>query len=155
MQTAGLLAMFLGFGLALTQISVQTYINRRVPHSYQGRTFALQSMLKNNLAIFPLLTLGLLATAFTVEAVLVAAPFFLLALAVGLVRLSYAVGGEEQPGRFGVVRTYWEESNLPIVPPVDDQTPTAPSRAPSGDAATHFAETAAAEDGGDTEHERT
>ena len=77
LQTAGFLAIFLGFGLALTQISVQTYINRRVPVPFQGRTFALQSMLKNNLTILPLLTLGLLATAFGVKAILIATPFFL------------------------------------------------------------------------------
>lgn len=122
MQTAGLLAIFLGFGLALTQIAVQTYINRRVPHSYQGRTFALQSMLKNNLTIFPLLTLGLLATAFGVEAILIAAPFFLLALAIGLVRLSYAFGGEAPPASLEVLRTYWEESEAPVSTPDDVET---------------------------------
>jgi MFS family permease len=156
MQTAGLLAMFLGFGLALTQISVQTYINRRVPHNYQGRTFALQSMLKNNLAIFPLLTLGLLATAFSVQAVLVAAPFFLLALAVGLVRLSYRLGGEPAPSRTEVLRSYWEESEAPISMPDAPDDPASPADLGIADPA-GLAEPSlpSAEEGGDSEHQGT
>jgi Na+/melibiose symporter-like transporter len=151
LQTAGFLAIFLGFGLALTQISVQTYINRRVPVPFQGRTFALQSMLKNNLTIIPLLTLGLLATAFGVEAVLIASPFFLLALAGGLVRLSYAFGGEPAPGGLDVLRTYWEESEEAIVMPDDLHdlaSPNALSDPPV------VADVPAAEDPHDPEHDR-
>jgi MFS family permease len=156
LQTAGFLAMFLGFGLALTQISVQTYINRRVPVPFQGRTFALQSMLKNNLTIIPLLTLGLLATAFGVEAILIATPFFLLALAVGLVRLSYAFGGEPAPGRLDVLRTHWEESEGQIQMPEDlGGPPSPPAAAPSaggGDGVTVAPDVAAAEGAEDPEH---
>jgi hypothetical protein len=123
-RTAGMLAVPLGFGLALTQISVQTYINRRVPLSYQGRTFALQSVLKNGATIVPLLTLGAAATAFSVEAVLLAAPFLLLALAGGLVWLSAAFGGQATPRRLDVLATYWEESDVPVTAPEQtiDQT---------------------------------
>jgi Na+/melibiose symporter-like transporter len=163
MQTAGFLAIFLGFGLALTQISVQTYINRRVPVAYQGRTFALQSMLKNNLTIIPLLTLGALATAFSVEAVLIAAPFFLLAIALWLVRLSYVFGGEPIPARMDVVRTYWEESDaLVVVPPellgdvaAAPRAGVPPDRRASADTFDGSVplDAPGAEDGGDDEHQ--
>jgi hypothetical protein len=107
----------LGFGLALTQISVQTYINRRVPLSYQGRTFALQSVLKNGATIGPLLTLGAAATLFSVETVLIAAPFLLLAIGSGLVLLSAAFGGNAPRRRLDVLASYWEESDVPVTTP--------------------------------------
>jgi hypothetical protein len=119
LRTAGLLSVALGFGLALTQISVQTYINRRVPLAYQGRTFALQSMLKNGTTIVPLLTLGAIATAIGVRPVLIASPFLLFAGAVVLVQLSYRFRGEIAPRRLDVLSTYWEESDVPISNPDD------------------------------------
>ncbi len=61
MRTAGLLAVPLSFGVSLTATSVQTYVNRRVPIAYQGRTFAIQSALRSGAAIPPLLTMGLAA----------------------------------------------------------------------------------------------
>jgi hypothetical protein len=124
LRTAGLLSVFLGFGLALTQISVQTYINRRVPLRFQARTFALQSMLKNGTTIVPLLTLGALATAFSVETVLVAAPIVLLAGAIGLLRVSYLWGEEQAPSRLDVLSSYWEESDEPISD-LDGRSPAA------------------------------
>ncbi len=91
LRTAGALAMPLGFGLSITTTSVHTYINRRVPLSYQGRAFALQSTLKNGAAIVPLLTLGAAASVFGVEQVLLASPLLLLLIAVGLVQLELRV----------------------------------------------------------------
>jgi MFS family permease len=126
MKTAGFLAIWLGFGLALTQISVQAYINRRVPLTYQGRTFALQSMLKNGFAIGPLLTLGAIATVVGVQAVLVVAPFALLFGASALMRMSYRFRGEDAPGRFDVLATYWEESDETVSDP-DDHIAPAPA----------------------------
>ncbi len=115
LATAGFLAAFLGFGLALTQISVQTYINRRVPLTFQGRAFALQSVLKNGTTIFPLLTLGAIATVVGVKPVLIASPFLLLAAAIMLVRVSYSFRGETAPRRqLDVLSSYWQESSLPV-----------------------------------------
>ena len=114
LAAAGFLAILLGFGLALTQIAVQTYINRRVPLRYQGRTFALQSMLKNGATIVPLLTLGAAATVVGVRPVLILSPFALLASAVWLVNLSYTFGGRPAPGRLDVLSSYWEESGEPV-----------------------------------------
>ncbi len=109
LRTAGLLALPLGFGLSLTMLSVQTYINRRVPLSYQGRAFALQSMLKNASAIGPLLALGAAASIFGVRPVLIASPVVLLALAVALVRLSFRLSHRAQPSNLEVLATFWEE----------------------------------------------
>ena len=109
LRAAAVLAFPLGFGLALTTTSVQTYINRRVPLSNQGRTFALQSALKNGTSIIPLVTLGAAAGEFGVEAVLLASPLLLLALAYGLIRLSQHFGGHAPRGSLGVMATFWEE----------------------------------------------
>ena len=106
---AALLALPLGFGLALTSTSVHTYINRRVPISHQGRTFALQSSLKNGTAIIPLLSLSAAAGVFGVEAVLLASPLLLFALAYALIQLSRHFGGHAPRGSLGVMTTYWEE----------------------------------------------
>jgi len=109
LRTAALLALPLGFGIALTSTSVQTYINRRVPHGFQGRAFALQSSLKNGAAIVPLLTLGAAASAFGVESVLIAAPFVLLAVAYGLIQLSRYFGGQAPSFGIDVLASFWEE----------------------------------------------
>lgn len=109
LRTAALLALPLGFGVTLTTTSVQTYLNRRVPHAYQGRAFALQSTLKNGAAIVPLLTLGSAATAFGVERVLLASPFVLFGLALGLVVLSARLSGMPPRRGLQVLATFWEE----------------------------------------------
>jgi MFS family permease len=114
LRTAALLALPLGFGLSLTATSVQTYINRRVPLAYQGRTFAMQSSLKNGLAIIPLVGLGAAAEVFGVENVLRASPLVLLLLAVGLIQLSRHFGDHAPRGRLEELASYWEE------PPVSD-----------------------------------
>lgn len=123
LRTAGFLAVFVGFGSALTTTSVQTYINRRVPIAYQGRAFALQSTLKNGTSIVPLLTLGAAASFFGVESVLIVAPFALLSIAVVLVRASYLLGDEPPPPRFDVLSSFWEESDEPIGSPDDAPSP--------------------------------
>jgi MFS family permease len=109
MRTAALLALPLGFGVALTSTSVQTYINRRVPLLHQGRIFSLQSTLKNGTSILPLTMLGAAATIFGVENVLVAAPFLLLTIAYGLIQLSRHFGGHAPRGGLEVLATFWEE----------------------------------------------
>ncbi len=108
LRTAAILALPLGFGLSLTTTSVQTYINRRVPLSHQGRTFALQSALKNGTAIIPLLSLGAAAGLVGVEAVLLASPLLLFALALGLIQLSRHFGGSAPRGTLGVLSSFWE-----------------------------------------------
>lgn len=116
LRTAALLALPLGFGVTLTTTSVQTYLNRRVPHAYQGRAFALQSTLKNGAAIVPLLTLGGAATAFGVERVLLASPFALFGLALGLVMLSARLSGMPPRRGLQVLASFWEEPVEAAVP---------------------------------------
>lgn len=107
-RAAGLLAAPLAFGVSLTATCVQTYINRRMPVTLQGRTFAVQGVLRNGTAIVPLLTLGAAASAFGVEAVLLTSPLALLAAGYGLFFLSFCFARLEPPS-LRVVETFWEE----------------------------------------------
>jgi MFS family permease len=109
LRTAALFALPLGFGLSLTATSVQTYINRRVPMARQGRTFALQSSLKNGVAIIPLTTLGLAASELGVDDVLVVSPLLLLALAVVLLQLNRHFADSDDPNHLIELASYWEE----------------------------------------------
>jgi MFS family permease len=117
LRTAMFLALPVGFAMSLTTTAVQTYINRRVPLAFQGRTFALQSTLKNGSAIVPLLTLGAAASVFGVDTVLLASPFLLIALAFALVRLSVRFGGRAPTSRMDVLQTFWDEPDTPIAAP--------------------------------------
>jgi len=109
LRTAGFLAMPLAFGVSLTATSVQTYINRRVPLAYQGRTFAMQSALRNGSAIFPLLLLGTAAAQFGVEAVLLFSPLLLLATGYALLVLSFRFSGLAPHSQLEVMESFWEE----------------------------------------------
>ena len=86
-ETAALLSIFLGFGVTLAAVATQTYVSRAVPLRIQGRAFALLGVLKDGLAIFPLLVLGAVASKVGVDTVITISPVFLLAIAVGLDRL--------------------------------------------------------------------
>jgi MFS family permease len=121
LRTAALLALPLGFGVALTTTSVQTYVNRRVPLSYQGRAFALQNTLKNGIAIVPLLSLGGAAAAFGVEPVLVAAPLVLLVVAYLLVQLSFLFAGRAPARNLEVFASFWEEADGEARPGARDE----------------------------------
>jgi hypothetical protein len=119
-RTAGFLALPLALGVSLTVTSVQTYINRRVPLAYQGRTFAMQSALRNGAAIAPLLTFGALAAVFGAEKVLLVSPLVLLALGYGLVYASFRYAGQAQPSHLEVMGTFWEEPEGPTVQSMTD-----------------------------------
>lgn len=112
LRTASLLALPLAFGVSLAATSVQTYINRRVPLSLQGRTFAIQSALANGVAIVPLLALGVAATRFGTDRVLLVSPFLVLVLGYLLVRVSFRFASREAPSYLEVVETFWEEPEL-------------------------------------------
>jgi hypothetical protein len=109
LRATALLAVPVAFGVALTATSVQTYINRRVPLTLQGRTFAMQSTLRNATAIFPLLILGGAASEFGVETVLLLSPFLLLALGYALIALSYRYSGVAPHSTLRVMESFWEE----------------------------------------------
>ncbi len=107
LRTASFLVMPLGFGVTVTAMAVQTFINRRVPLAHQGRTFALQSTVKNGVSIIPLVTLGIAASLVGVDTVLIATPLLFFALAVLLLRLSLHFGGHTGGGRLDVLDTFW------------------------------------------------
>lgn len=120
LRTAAMLAVPLGFGLTTATTAVQTYINRRVPLAYQGRAFALQSTIKNGVAVVPLLTLGATAARFGVAEVLVVSPVVLVALAFALVRLSFAFAGQPASSRgLDVLATFWTETAEPVRAPAE------------------------------------
>src|SRR6266545_1497079 len=122
-RTAGMVALPLALGVSLTVTSVQTYINRRVPLSYQGRTFAMQSALRNGAAIVPLLTLGALSEAFGAEKVLLVSPLLLLALGYGLVYVSFRYAGLAPPSQLRVMGSFWEEPEVPALPSEKPERP--------------------------------
>ncbi len=119
-RTAALFAVPLGLGITSVTAAVQTYINRRVPERFQGRAFALQSTLKNGLAVGPLLALGGLASLLGVDNVLLVAPLALLAIALLLVRLSYRWAGEAAPAGVRALTVLLEE-DIGAGTPVDGQ----------------------------------
>jgi MFS family permease len=112
LRVAFVLALPLGSGLALTATSVQTYINRRVPLTHQGRVFALQSSLRNGVAIAPLLSLGVIASAVGIQPVLIATPFVLLGLAYVLLQISRYFGGHAPHRNLDVLATFWDEPRI-------------------------------------------
>ena len=117
LRTASALAVPLGFGVAMATMSVQTYVNRRVPLARQGRTFALQSTLKNGSAIVPLMAIGAAASVFGVNAVLIVSPLLLVALALALVRLSERFGGYAPTTRLEVLASFWQDAPARPGPP--------------------------------------
>lgn len=109
LATAGFLAIPIGFGVTVVAMSVQTYINRRVPLSYQSRVFAMQSALKNGMAIVPLLSLGAIATVVGVEPILAVMPVVLVVAAYALIQFSFRFAGQRPLSRTEVLETFWEE----------------------------------------------
>jgi hypothetical protein len=98
---------------------------------YQGRTFALQSTLKNGAAIIPLLVLGGAASAFGVDKVLLVSPLVLLALAFLLFNLSTRLAGIAPPRGLQVLGSFWELGETPVQPPDDDaRAPTSKETGP-------------------------
>jgi hypothetical protein len=108
-RAAGAISLFAGFATSLTAISVQTYINRRVPVLQQGRTFGLQNVLTNAAALVPLLSLGGLAVQVGIEPILLIAPWIVLIGAYLLILLASHFAGREAPTGLEVVSTFWEE----------------------------------------------
>jgi MFS family permease len=117
------LAMFLsfpvGFGMGLTDNSVKTYLNRRVPIPYQGRTFAMRNLTEGALTIAPLLTVSAIATFVGVSAVLVFSPLIFYFAVITLLRISAAFGEDAEVMPEGVFRSYWEETDLAEVTSMD------------------------------------
>ncbi len=110
-QLAMFISLPVGFGMGLTDNSVKTYLNRRVPVAYQGRAFAIRNLSESALTIIPLLGLAALATWTTVSLVLFIMPAVFYVVILGLLRLSAKMGTEIPPEESGVFKTFWEASD--------------------------------------------
>jgi len=85
---AGLFSLPLGVGTTLAAAATQTYVGRYVPAEIHGRAFALLGVLKDGLAVVPLLAFGWAAGVFGIRAVLASAPLALFWLAAAVAWLS-------------------------------------------------------------------
>lgn len=106
---ASFISIFIGFSASLSSLAVQTYLNRRVPAIHQGRTFGLQSMLNNGVAIVPLILLGALADVASVKAILFWAPWLVMIVIYALLLLASRMSGRERPRGREVLASFWEE----------------------------------------------
>lgn len=109
-RTAAWLSFPLGLGTGLTGNAVKTYINRRVPLMFQGRTFAAENVLQATIAIIPLMMVSGLASLVGVSTVLVLTPLAIYGLVLLLIWLSRRFGGEPVTPRGLVFTTFWEEA---------------------------------------------
>ena len=96
---AGLLSLPLGVGTTLAAAATQTYVGRYVPAAIHGRAFALLGVLKDGLAVVPLLGFGWAAGEFGIRPVLVGAPVALFALAALVAWWSSRLTGARPEGR--------------------------------------------------------
>ena len=96
---AGLLTLPLGVGTTLAAAATQTYVGRYVPAAIHGRAFALLGLLKDGLAVVPLLGFGWAAGVFGIRPVLVAAPVALFVLAAAVAWWSTRVAGAAEARR--------------------------------------------------------
>jgi MFS family permease len=128
------LAMFiafpLGVGAGLTDNSVKTFLNRRVPVTYQGRTFATRNLTESALTIPPLLGVSALAVWLGISAVLFIMPVVFYIVILALLRASSALSHEEEPVEGGVLKTYWEQPEDADISSMDaeDEETAAPSQ---------------------------
>jgi hypothetical protein len=83
-EMAAALSLPLGLGMTLAAAATQTYVGRYVPPVIHGRVFALLGVMKDGLAIPPLLGLGAIAAVLGVQAVVTIAPALLVAIAFGV-----------------------------------------------------------------------
>ncbi len=96
---AGLLTLPLGVGTTLAAAATQTYVGRYVPAAIHGRAFALLGVLKDGLAVVPLLGFGWAAGEFGIRPVLVSAPVALFALAAAVAWWSSRLTGARSATR--------------------------------------------------------
>jgi MFS transporter, DHA3 family, macrolide efflux protein len=106
---ASFVSIFIGFSASLSSLAVQTYLNRRVPATQQGRTFGLQSVLTNAVAIIPLILFGAIGAATSVKNILFWAPWIVLAVIYALLLIASRMTGRERPKGREVLASFWQE----------------------------------------------
>jgi hypothetical protein len=109
LMAASFISIFTGFTASLSSLAVQTYLNRRVPAIHQGRTFGLQSMLTNMVAIVPLVGLGAMTQVTSVRAILFCAPWVVAGVIYLLLILMSRMTGRERPRGREVMASFWHE----------------------------------------------
>jgi hypothetical protein len=111
---AALISVFTGFGVSMSSVSVQTYLNRRVPSISQGRVFGLQSVLISAAALVPMLLMGLIAERTSIEVILLVAPWVVLGGVYALLMLAGRWVGSEPMSREQVLDSFWHEPGGPM-----------------------------------------
>jgi MFS family permease len=106
---ASFVSLFTGFAVSMSSVSVQTYVNRRVPMLQQGRVFGLESMLASAAALGPMLLLGFIAEVTSIQAILFFAPWVVLVGTYVLLVLAGKWTGVEPMSRAQVVESFWNE----------------------------------------------
>jgi MFS family permease len=122
-QIAMLVAFPLGVGAGLTDNSVKTYLNRRVPTTYQGRTFATRNLTESALTIPPLLGVSAVAVWLGISTVLFIMPVVFYIVVVALLRLSYALSDDESAPRGTVFGSYWDVPDDEQISAMDEEAP--------------------------------
>ncbi len=97
MQAAGLISIFTALGSTGAAAAVQTYVNRYVLLARQPSTFGMQEVLDNSLALFAVLTFGMIATVLGPRLVFVIAPPLMVVVAVWLIRVCFRVTEQDTP----------------------------------------------------------
>jgi len=120
-ELAMLLSFPVGMGAGLTDNSVKTYLNRRVPVAYQGRTFATRNLTESALTIPPLLAVSALAVWLGISAVLFIMPVVFYIVVMALLRVSVGLGGEELAPGTGVAKTYWDAPETEEISDMDEE----------------------------------
>ena len=98
-----------GMAGAVTGLSTQTYINRRLPFRIQGRTFALQSSLMNLIAIPPLLLVGVIGSNWSMELAILLVPFMLFGFIAAIIGLGFKLAKVQEPPRGEVFTSFWRD----------------------------------------------
>lgn len=111
--TAAALAVPVGFGVNATAMAVTVYIQKRVRPSYQGRAFALNSVLKNLVTIGPLLLAGAVASAIGEQWVLFFLPAILVLATSLLIGWSYRLTGRARRPNREILDDFLYEPELP------------------------------------------
>jgi MFS family permease len=111
------ISLFTGFAASISSLAVQTYLNRRVPAIHQGRTFGLQGMLANLVAIVPLIGLGAIAQVTSVKTILFWTPWVVAGVIYLLLILTSRMTGRERPRGREVLASFWHEPAADVVGP--------------------------------------
>ncbi len=91
---ASLIALPANFGSTASTVSVQVFVNRRVPLAQQGSTFGLQEVNENALTLFAVVVLGGIATLIGPKVVFLIAPIVVVSMVILLLEHSYRTSGD-------------------------------------------------------------